>query len=156
MTFFISLLKLRRRLTSVDILLAYIANLLYRIHCTPRNVCPTRDAIYCLTRRKAADRLGRVALLTSIGIGISQTSKSYVCATRRSTQHPCQRKEPQTAEAAVCATGSALLAGCYARAWTTRSWFACPVARVARWSRHGRDRRSDWAPGLPARGGEFE
>src|SRR6266404_1679817 len=99
MTFFISLLKLRRRLTSVDILLAYIANLLYRIHCTPRNVCPTRDAIYCLTRRKAADRLGRVALLTSIGIGISQTSKSYVCATRRSTQHPCQRKEPQTAEA---------------------------------------------------------
>lgn len=42
------------------------------------------------------------------------------------------------------------------RAWTTRSWFACPAARVARWSRRGRDRKSDWAPGLPAPGGEFE
>jgi len=38
----------------------------------------------------------------------------------------------------------------------TRSWFACPVARVARWSRKQRDRRSDWAPGLPVRGGEIE
>ena len=37
-----------------------------------------------------------------------------------------------------------------------RSWFACPAARVARWSSKRRDRRSDWAPGLPARGGEFE
>src|SRR6202140_733279 len=37
-----------------------------------------------------------------------------------------------------------------------RSWFACPVARVARWSRRKRDRNSDWAPGLSARGGEFE
>src|ERR1700692_4856109 len=38
-----------------------------------------------------------------------------------------------------------------------RSWFACPAARVARWSlRNNRDRESDWAPGLSARGGEFE
>ena len=35
--------KLRRQLSFIDILLVYIVNLTYRIHCTKRNVCATRE-----------------------------------------------------------------------------------------------------------------
>src|SRR5579859_107703 len=34
--------KQRRQLTYIDILQEYIANIVYRIHCTRRNVCATR------------------------------------------------------------------------------------------------------------------